>query len=402
MAFSSIEKALEQIRLGKMVVVVDDEQREGEGDIVMAGEKVTPEAVNFMAKNARGLICAPTTKERLDKLGISQMVENNTELHQTKFAVSVDAISTGTGISAFDRSETIRLLASPDSLPEYFRKPGHVFPLQAMEGGVLRRAGHTEASVDLCKLAGMQPCGVICEIIDEDGQMARLPSLEKFATEHSLEIISVKQLIQHRLSSEKLVKRVASARIPTEYGEFTMVGFESSVDSNQHVALVKGPLESLKEMESVLVRVHSQCLTGDVFHSKRCDCGAQLDAAMKAISENGSGVLLYMRQEGRGIGLLNKLKAYHLQDAKQLDTVEANKELGFAADLRDYGIGAQILLDLGATKLRLLTNNPKKIVGLEGYGLEIVERAPLQFTPNEHNQKYLQAKKDKLGHLLDL
>ncbi len=399
---NSVEEALEEIRAGKMVVVVDDQARENEGDLVMAGEKITPEAVNFMAKHARGLVCVPMSAQALERLEIEQMVENNTELHQTKFSVSVDAVSTGTGISAFDRAETIRLLSLQDSLPEYFRKPGHVFPLQAMEGGALRRAGHTEASVDLCKLASLQPCAVICEIMEEDGSMARLPSLMKFSQEHGLKIISVKSLIEYRLRNEKLVKKVASARIPTEYGEFTAVGYESSVDSQQHVALVKGPIEELKNRESVLVRVHSQCLTGDVFHSRRCDCGAQLEGAMKAIEQNGSGILLYMRQEGRGIGLFNKLKAYHLQDSKKLDTVEANNALGFAADLRDYGIGAQILLDLGVRKIRLLTNNPKKVIGLEGYGLEIVERAPIQFPSNPDNAQYLQAKKDKMGHLLDL
>ena len=408
MVFSRVEQAIEEFRQGNFILVVDDEQRENEGDLVIAGEKITPEAVNFMAKHARGLVCAPMSAQRLRELGIPAMVgeEENTELHKTRFSVGVDAISTSTGISAFDRAETIRMLAAPDSLPEYFRKPGHVFPLQAMEGGVLRRAGHTEAAVDLAKLAGLQQCAAICEIMSQDGTMARLPELEEFAEKHGLKIISVKEIIEYRLRNEKLVKRVAEAKIPTEYGEFIAVGFESAVDSQQHVALVKGELRRLAEEggrgEAIIVRVHSQCLTGDVFSSLRCDCASQLRGALKAIGESDCGVLLYMRQEGRGIGLLNKLKAYNLQDANNLDTVEANKALGFAADLRDYGIGAQILLDLGIRSIRLLTNNPKKVVGLEGYGLKIVERVPIPPVENEHNRKYLLDKKQKLGHLLDV
>lgn len=399
MPFNTIEEALADLQAGRMIVVVDDEDRENEGDLIMAASKVTPEAINFMVRHGRGLVCAPLTAERLEQLDLPQMVSHNTDTHQTAFTVSVDAASVTTGISAYERAETIRTLIDPAAKPTDLRRPGHIFPLQAREGGVLRRAGHTEAAVDLAKLAGLPPAGVLCEILNEDGTMARVPQLREFCRQHGLKLVTIADLIQHRLKKEKLVWRSASADLPTAYGNFRLIAYENSVDRQTHLALVKG---EIKTEEPVLARVHSQCLTGDVLGSLRCDCGNQLRQAMRQIEENGSGVLVYMRQEGRGIGLLNKLRAYELQDVQNKDTVEANEALGFPADLRDYGVGAQILVDLGVRQLRLLTNNPRKIKGLEGYGLNIVERVPLEIPPSDHNSKYLATKKHKLGHLLHL
>ncbi|MCR4404523.1 MAG: bifunctional 3,4-dihydroxy-2-butanone-4-phosphate synthase/GTP cyclohydrolase II [Candidatus Acetothermia bacterium] len=398
MVFDPVEEVIEAIRRGEIVIVVDDEERENEGDLVMAAEKVTPEKVNFMAKYGRGLICAPLAEERADELGLRLMAGGSTG-RETNFTVSVDArygITTGT--SAFDRALTIQLLASPAAGPRDFVQPGHVFPLRARSGGVLRRAGHTEASVDLARLAGLYPAAVICEIMNEDGTMARLPQLCQFARKHGLLMTSVADLIRYRAQREKLVKREAEAELPTEFGHFRLVAYSNDVDGKEHVALVKGEVAG---KENVLVRVHSECLTGDTFLSKRCDCGPQLHEALSRIEAEGEGVLLYIRQEGRGIGLINKVKAYALQD-QGLDTVEANRRLGFREDLRDYGIGAQILKDLGLSSIRLLTNNPKKVVGLEGYGLVIVEQIPLEVEPNEYNYAYLRVKKEKLGHLLRL
>ncbi len=397
MTFSRIEEALEDLKEGRMVIVVDDEDRENEGDLIMAAEKVTSEAINFMAKYGRGLICVPLTGERIEELDLPLMVSDNTEGHGTAFTVSVDAVSVTTGISAHERAETVKVLISPETAPRDLNRPGHIFPLQAKDGGVLRRAGHTEAAVDLAKMAGMYPAGVICEIMNEDGTMARVPQLIEFAKTHGLKIITIADLINYRMKKEKLVVRAGEAELPTLYGEFKLIAYENSLDNDAHVALVKGEIQ---EEDEVLVRVHSECLTGDVLNSLRCDCGNQLAQAMKIINQEGKGVLIYMRQEGRGIGLSNKIKAYQLQDEGK-DTVEANEELGFPVDLRDYGIGAQILVDLGVRKIKLLTNNPRKIKGLEGYGLKIVERVPLEVKPGIYNLNYLNTKKEKLGHLLE-
>jgi 3,4-dihydroxy 2-butanone 4-phosphate synthase/GTP cyclohydrolase II len=397
MGLATIKEAINDIKAGKFVIVVDDEDRENEGDLVMAAEKVTPEAINFMAKYGRGLVCMPITGERLDTLRIPMMVSNNTSHFGTPFSVSVEARhGTSTGISAADRARTVQVMVDPKTRPEDILMPGHMFPLRARDGGVLVRAGQTEATVDLARLAGLYPAGVCCEIMNEDGTMARMPQLEEFARKHDLKIISVSDLIAYRFRHERLVTRVAEARLPTKYGEFKVIAYRSSTDPDEHLALVLGDVAT---DEAVLVRVHSQCLTGDVFHSLRCDCGEQIELAMKQISEEGRGVVLYLRQEGRGIGIHNKIKAYALQD-KGMDTVEANLSLGFKADQRNYGIGAQILADLGVRNMRLMTNNPKKMSGLESYGLNIIEQLPITTQPNPHNRRYLQTKQKKLGHLL--
>ncbi|MBS3986972.1 MAG: bifunctional 3,4-dihydroxy-2-butanone-4-phosphate synthase/GTP cyclohydrolase II [Erysipelothrix sp.] len=394
--FNTIEEAIADIQAGKMVVVVDDEDRENEGDLLMAASEVTPEAINFMATYGRGLICMPMEEMRLSQLGLNMMVEQNTDTYQTAFTVSVDSNACTTGISAFERALTIKQLMDPTSTPNDFKRPGHIFPLRSVRGGVLKRAGHTESAVDLAKLAGLQPAGVICEIMNDDGTMARRDDLVTFCEKHQLKLIKIVDLIAYRRKNENLVSRAASAKLPTRYGEFEMIGFENLITKEHHVALVKGDVYN---GDPVLIRVHSECLTGDAFGSLRCDCGQQYDAAMKKIAEEGRGILLYMRQEGRGIGLINKIKAYHLQD-QGLDTVEANLALGFGADMRDYGIGAQILSDLGVKKLILMTNNPRKMVGLAGYGIEIVDRVPIQLNHNESNENYLKTKKSKLGHML--
>ena len=397
--FDKLEGAIADMRAGKLVIVVDDEDRENEGDFIMAAEQVTPEAVNFISKHGRGLICVTMTRQRLEKMDLDAMVSNNTALHGTRFTVSVDAIEgTTTGISAFDRALTIKKLIDPDAKPGDFGRPGHIFPIQALDGGVLARAGHTEASVDLARLAGLTPAGVLCEIIDDDGHMARVPRLMEMARKFGLKIITVKDLIQYRSHHEKMVQRVATVDFPTRYGEFKLYLYRSDIDDHHHLAVVKGEVGN---KDDVLVRVHSQCLTGDVFGSSRCDCGDQLAHAMQMIEREGQGVVLYMRQEGRGIGLANKIKAYHLQDNGR-DTVEANEELGFEPDLRDYGIGAQILKDLGLTTIRILTNNPRKVVGLEGHGLKITDRIPIQVPATKYNRRYLETKRDKLGHLLSM
>ena len=395
--FATVEEAISDIKAGKMVVVVDDEDRENEGDLIIAGEKVTPEAINFMAKYAKGLICTPMEGARLDALDIPPMVTNNTDNHETAFTVSVDAYDTETGISAFERCQTVKMLLDPKAKPASFRRPGHMFPLRSVEGGVLRRAGHTETTTDLARLAGLAPIGLCCEIMDDDGHMMRTPRLKEFAAAHGLHIITVKSLIEYRKRTENFVKEVADVDFPSKYGHFRIHAYENTLNSKCNLAIVKGDVRGKK---NVLVRVHSECLTGDARGSLRCDCGDQLALALKKIEAEGEGVVLYMRQEGRGIGLANKMRAYELQD-KGADTVEANVELGFAPDLRDYGIGAQILADLGLTSIRLMTNNPAKRAGLEGYGLEIVERVPLQVRANKFDKRYLTVKKVKMGHLLE-
>ena len=399
MKFDRVEDAIQAIKNGEMVIVADDEDRENEGDLVMAAAAITPDHVNFMTMHGRGLICVTLTPDRADELELPLMTEKNTDPQGTAFTVSIDAdrqFGVTTGISAQDRAKTIQVRVAPGTLPSDLRRPGHIFPLRAKAGGVLRRVGQTEASVDLAELAGLPAVGVICEILDSDGTMARRPQLQMFAKEHGLKFITVAQLVAYRLTKTRIIERLTDAQLPTQYGEFRVIAYQSVLDGREHVALVKGDLSG---KANVLVRMHSECMTGDVFGSKRCDCGEQLAAAMRRIQEEGQGAIVYLRQEGRGIGLANKLKAYRLQD-EGFDTVEANEELGFKPDLRDYGIGAQILLDLDLHSIRLLTNNPRKIVGLDGYDIEVTEREPLQVQPGEHNERYLDTKRSKMGHIL--
>jgi len=399
--FSTIEEAVKDIKKGKFVIVVDDEDRENEGDLIMAAEKVTPDAINFMARYARGLICVALTGERVEQLNLPPMSPDNTALHRTDFTVSVDPAKGGTtGISARDRALTIKLLVDSNTRPEDLARPGHIFPIKAKDGGVLVRAGHTEAAMDLARIAGLYPAGVLCEIMKDDGSMARVPDLIRFAKRHHLKLITIKDLIEYRRKREKLVERVLSVNLPTDFGRFKLILYKDRIEGNPHLALVKGNLKLKDKNDSVLVRVHSQCLTGDIFHSQRCDCGRQLESALEMIEKEGRGVLIYLPQEGRGIGLENKLRAYVLQEKKGMDTVEANLKLGFPADLRDYGIGAQILADLGLTRIRLLTNNPRKVIGLEGYGIKIVKRVPIVVKYTAYSKNYIETKKRKLGHII--
>jgi 3,4-dihydroxy 2-butanone 4-phosphate synthase/GTP cyclohydrolase II len=398
--FCSIEEAIQDIREGKMLIVVDDEDRENEGDFIMAAEKVTPEAINFMAKYGRGMICLPTTQQRLEELNLSMMVDNeaNTAKLGTPFTITVDAVhGTTTGISAYDRAQTIKVFIDPATKPSDLARPGHIFPLSAREGGVLARAGHTEAVVDLARMAGLYPSGVLCEIMNDDGTMARIPDLQEMAKKFGLKMATIADLIKYRRRTERLVRRVATTKLPTRYGEFDLIAYETPLEEKPYIALTMGKIDN---GEPALVRIHSSCVTGDVLHSLRCDCGDQLERAMMKIAEEGRGVLLYIYQEGRGIGLLNKMRAYELQD-HGCDTIEANERLGYPADLRDYGIGAQVLIDLGVKKIRYMTNSPSKLAGLEGYDLEIVERVPLVVEANQANLRYLQTKRDRMGHMLD-